>query len=124
MKARLRKTGEVVDIISYSGLSSASERGSFDYVYYIDSNGVEHREENNLNLYWDFETISDDALSSESKSDIDWKSVRKDIAMILVDKESLEDYLTSRHWADRIFNASDLLTKRLMSDIEEYKGDM
>lgn len=118
MKAKLRKTGEICDIISYSGLSSASERGSFDYVYYIDSNGVEHREENNLNLYWDFETISDDALSSESKSDIDWKLVRKDIAMILAGNEPLTNYTKASNWADRIFAASDFLTRKLMQDIE------
>lgn len=117
MKAIFRKTGEICDIISYSGLTSASLRGSFDYVYYIDSNGVEHREENNLNLYWDFEDISDDVTTSESKTEIDWKSVRKDIAMILAENEPLTNYTKASNWADRIFAASDFLTRKLMQDI-------
>ena len=57
MKARNRKTGEIVDIIFYSQLSEAG-RSSQDYVSYIDSNGSEHEKEN-LNYYWDFEPIDD-----------------------------------------------------------------
>lgn len=51
MKAIFRKTGEIVDIISFSGLTTRNP--SLDYVSYIDSNGIEHNREN-LNYYWDF----------------------------------------------------------------------
>lgn len=57
MKAKNRKTGEIVDIIFYSSLSGAG-RSSQDYVSYIDSKGVEHEKES-LNYYWDFEEIGD-----------------------------------------------------------------
>lgn len=54
MKARNRKTGEIVDIISYCGSTVRSD--VLDYVSYIDSKGVEHSRAS-LNYYWDFETI-------------------------------------------------------------------
>lgn len=54
MKARNRKTGEIVDIITYGGSSVRSD--VLDYVSYIDSKGVEHSRAS-LNYYWDFETI-------------------------------------------------------------------
>ena len=40
MKAKFRKTGETVDIISYSG--NADRNNVLDSVSYIDSKGVEH----------------------------------------------------------------------------------
>lgn len=40
MKARNRKTGEIVDVISYGGSTVRSD--VLDYVSYIDSKGVEH----------------------------------------------------------------------------------
>lgn len=58
MKAKNRKTGEVVDIISYSQLSAAERCPGQDYVSYIDSQGAEHYKED-LNYYWDFEPIDD-----------------------------------------------------------------
>lgn len=58
MKARNRKTGEVVDIICYGDVS-ATKHSSLDWVSYIDSHGVEHIGEK-LNYYWDFEPIEED----------------------------------------------------------------
>jgi len=74
MKARNRKTGEIVDIIFYSQLS-AVERSSQDYVSYIDSKGVEHEKEN-LNYYWDFEPI-DDTQDKEQH----WQDVKERAAI-------------------------------------------
>lgn len=74
MKARNRKTGEIVDIIFYSQLSEAG-RSSQDYVSYIDSKGVEHEKEN-LNYYWDFELI-DDTQDKEQH----WQDVRERAAI-------------------------------------------
>ena len=70
MKARIRKTGEIVDVICYAG---SSNRSAFDYVNYIDSQGVEHTESNNLNYYWDFEPIE--------TTDEYWQEVRKRAAI-------------------------------------------
>lgn len=52
---RLRKTGEIVSIISYVGGIS---RKDSDKVSFIDSNGNEHANEH-LNYYWDFEEIGE-----------------------------------------------------------------
>jgi hypothetical protein len=74
MKARIRKTGEVVEIISYSGFTSRNEM--LDNVAYIDSQGKEHPREP-LNFYWDFETITDENTTSM----IDWSQARLQIAL-------------------------------------------
>lgn len=75
MKARNRKTGEVVDIISYSQLSAAERCPGQDYVSYIDSQGVEHYKED-LNYYWDFEPI-DDTQDKEQH----WQDVKERAAI-------------------------------------------
>lgn len=75
MKAKNRKTGEVVDIISYSQLSAAERCPGQDYVSYIDSQGVEHYKED-LNYYWDFEPI--DGIQDE---DAHWQDVRERAAI-------------------------------------------
>lgn len=70
MKKRIRKTGEIVDVISYYNLMSA-ERDSNDSISYIDSKGEEHRNERGLNLWWDFEDV--EAIPG---TNIDWEQVR------------------------------------------------
>ena len=55
MKAKIRKTGEIVDIICYNQYSTI--RSHQDYVSYIDSKGIEHDREL-LNYYWDFDLDS------------------------------------------------------------------
>ena len=74
MKKRLRKTGEVVDVITYSN-PYCSERDDMDCVSYIDSKGIEHHSERGLNLWWDFEDV-EEVLNTE----IDWEQRRFDIA--------------------------------------------
>lgn len=70
MKKRIRKTGEIVDVITYSAIST-TDRYNDDYVGYIDSKGVEHHCERGLNIYWDFEDV-EEVLNT----DIDWEEVR------------------------------------------------
>ena len=67
MKKRIRKTGEIVDVIAWYNLMGA-ERDMNDSVSYIDSKGNECAKVEGLNLAWDFE----DVLST----DIDWRQVR------------------------------------------------
>ena len=74
MKARIRKTGEIVDVISYNTCSTI--RSHQDYVSYIDSKGEEHDRES-LNYYWDFEPI-------ETVTEVDnkhWQDVRERAAI-------------------------------------------
>lgn len=71
MKARIRKTGEIVDVICYNHCSTI--RNHQDYVSYIDSRGIEHDRES-LNYYWDFEPI-------ETDTDEHWKDIRERAAI-------------------------------------------
>lgn len=48
MKAKIRKTGEIVDVICYGG-SPDRRSDVLDYVYHIDSQGVEHTDPSHLN---------------------------------------------------------------------------
>ena len=71
MKAKIRKTGEIVDIICYSHCSTI--RSHQDYVSYIDSKGIEHDRES-LNYYWDFEPI-------ETNNNEHWQDLRERAAI-------------------------------------------
>ena len=73
MKAKIRKTGEIVDVICYYG-SPNWRSDALDFVFYIDSKGVEHTEPNHLNYYWDFESI-------ENEKDYNWDALRNQAAI-------------------------------------------
>lgn len=70
MKKRIRKTGEIVDVVDWFNFYR-TERDKEDTVSYVDSKGVEHHNEKGLNLWWDFEDV-EEVLST----DIDWEQVR------------------------------------------------
>lgn len=74
MKKRIRKTGEIVDVIDWFNFYR-TERDKEDTVSYVDSKGVEHHNERGLNLWWDFEDVED-----VPNKDIDWKQRRYEIA--------------------------------------------
>lgn len=78
MKKRIRKTGEIVDVITYKNLY-LPERHCSDSVSYIDSKGVEHLNEKGLNLWWDFEDVEE-----VPRTDIDWEQRRYEIAKTVV----------------------------------------
>lgn len=75
MKARIRKTGEIVDVINYN--QCCSIRSYQDYVSYIDSKGEEHDRES-LNYYWDFEPIE---TLTEVVDKEHWQDVRERAAI-------------------------------------------
>lgn len=75
MKKRIRKTGEIVDVISYNKYTSTARNSELDWVSYVDSKGMEHEHEKRLNIYWDFEDV-EEVLST----DVDWEQRRYDIA--------------------------------------------
>lgn len=75
MKKRLRKTGEIVDVVSFNNFYQ-SERDDSDQVSYIDSKGVEHHHVRGLNLWWDFEDVG-----KEPTKEIDWEQVRIDASI-------------------------------------------
>lgn len=76
MKARIRKTGEIVEVITYSGSTTRNE--CIDKVSYIDSKGVEHDRET-LNYYWDFEQLPD--VKEDNFPNTDWNQVRIEAAI-------------------------------------------
>ena len=76
-KYKIRKTGEIVDVISFSG--GITERNKIlDFVSYIDSKGTEHYKEE-LNLYWDFVHVEEHDI--KPSKEIDWEQRRYEIAM-------------------------------------------
>ena len=75
MKKKLRKTGEIVDVIDWYAYYK-TDRDKDDWVSYVDANGVEHHNEKGLNIYWDFENV-EEGLTKE----IDWEQVRIDAAI-------------------------------------------
>ena len=79
MKKRIRKTGEIVDVISYNKYSLTLRNSDLDWVSYIDSRGREYEHEKGLNIYWDFEDV-EEVLST----DIDWEQRRYEIAKTVV----------------------------------------
>ena len=120
MKARNRKTGEIVTIVAYSGRVDRND--ILDYVYYVDSNGKEHTEDGRgLNLYWDFETEIENP--SINKTIVDWSSFRreaaKDILPALIDKASdvydLES-LAKDVWCHQAIEWADELIKQLKDE--------
>lgn len=68
MKAKIRKTGEVVDVITYSG---HTYRSDIDVVSYIDSKGNECVDMK-MNRFWDFEDVEENL--------IDWEQRRYEIS--------------------------------------------
>lgn len=86
MKAKIRKTGEIVEIISYCGSTARSE--VLDSVSYIDSNGVEHDRES-FNFYWDFERLE------EKTDNTDWNQVRIQAAIV-----AMQGIISNAHQTD------------------------
>ena len=109
MKARIRKTGEIVEIITYSGSTVRNE--CIDKVSYIDSKGVEHDRET-LNFYWDFETIPD--VEEDNSSTIDWDQVRVQASIgamqVILGKNN---YNTYKEIATEAVGYADALVKEL-----------
>lgn len=68
MKAKIRKTGEVVYVITYSG---HTYRSDIDVVSYIDSKGNECVDMK-MNRFWDFEDVEENL--------IDWEQRRYEIS--------------------------------------------
>ncbi len=91
MRARIRKTGEIVEVITYSGSTIRNE--CIDKVSYIDSKGVEHDRET-LNYYWDFEQLPD--VKEDTFSTTDWNQVRVQASIgamqVILGKKNYDTY--------------------------------
>ena len=87
MKKRIRKTGEIVDVISYNKYTNTARNSELDWVSYIDSKGMEYEHEKGLNIYWDFEDVED-----APNKDIDWEQVRINAAI-----SALQGFASNSH---------------------------
>ena len=106
MKKRIRKTGEIVDVIDYYNLMGA-ERDSNDSISYIDSKGEEHHHEKGLNLWWDFEDVEE-----VPNTHIDWEQRRYEIAKEVF--ASIYDFTIDRiNFAKYAVDAADALIAEL-----------
>ena len=74
MKAKIIKTGEVVDVMSFKASEGCPER---DWVCYVDSEGLEHKQK--LNALRDLEVIN----KTENKA-VDWEQRRYEIAKEMI----------------------------------------
>lgn len=121
MKARIKKTSEIVDIIAYNHFSTI--RSSRDYVSYIDSKGVEHDRES-LNYYWDFESIEADTINNEY-----WQNVRERAAIAAMQGilcapivEGVDPNPSQKHVAELAVMMADELIDELKNKKDEDKN--
>lgn len=114
MKKRIRKTGEIVDVISYNNLLGA-DRSSLDSVSYIDSKGNECVKVKGLNLEWDFDDV-EEVLST----DIDWEKRRYEIAKDIL--AATYDYpMDGKSYAKIAVGIADALIAELKKGAENEK---
>lgn len=107
MKAKYRKTGEIVDIICSSDCSP-TQRSPIDWVSYVDSHGVEHVE--NLHYDFDFEQIE---AENAHYQDVRERAAIAALQGILANTKLVDD-LNSPGWnAARAVQHADELIKHL-----------
>ena len=107
MKAKYRKTGEIVDIICY-GECSPTKRSPLDWVSYVDSHGVEHVE--NLHYYFDFENIE---AENAHYQDIRERAAIAALQGILANTKLVDDFNNPGWNAARAVQHADELIKYL-----------
>lgn len=106
MKKRIRKTGEIVDVIAWYNLMGA-ERDMNDSVSYIDSKGYECVKVEGLNLAWDFEDVE-----GAPNTEIDWGQRRYEIAKEVF--ASIYDFTIDRiNFAKYAVDAADAIIAEL-----------
>lgn len=106
MKKRIRKTGEIVDVIAWYNLMGA-ERDMNDSVSYIDSKGYECVKVEGLNLAWDFEDVE-----GAPNTEIDWGQRRYEISKEVF--ASIYDFTIDRiNFAKYAVDAADSLIAEL-----------
>lgn len=114
MKKRIRKTGEIVDVISYTDYGYI--RTDYDRVSYIDSKGNEIQ--SSLNFYWDFENIDEELITP-----INWEQRRYEIAKEMLPMLSERRYRTngvfSRHSRDEATNEALLYADALIEKLKK-----
>lgn len=114
MKAKIRMTGEVVDIITYSG---HTYRSDIDVVSYIDSKGNECVDMK-MNRFWDFEDVEECYLSTRGRI-IDWEERRFQLAMNV-----MQGMIANPSYDVYDNSLSDNNTKLIVSSSIKYADEM
>lgn len=127
MKKRIRKTGEIVTVICFSG---GTDRYENDSVSFVDSNGNE-RCERGMNYYWDLEDVDETDMKY-------WEHFRNDAALKILTaklsnsserkKDILESISLSIHYANHLVkelmnNNSKILQKDERMGVKEGLQD-
>lgn len=108
MIRKIRKTGELIDVISWTGNLTRNE--AIDTVSYIDSKGVEHPREE-MNFYWDLTQDTPD--KSQKQDDFNWDRYRREIIKSIY-PACIEKY--GFHAFDYVAIYADDLIKKLKSE--------
>lgn len=112
----IRKTGEKIEIVSYSGRVN---RTSLDFVSYIDSKGGEHTE-HGMNLYWDIKIINEDIKDINNNI----PSKREQIILSILngilanDSVMIVNMATVNKYIDRAIECADYLIEKLKDNKE------
>lgn len=112
MKYRIRKTNEIVDVLSYSACAY-TRYPTIDYVCYIDTKGEEIVGKG-LNIIWDFEPINE-----KSANDFDWQSFRAEAAKEFVSIICNHKYDTKKERYPVICKEAIALADELIKQIKE-----
>lgn len=112
MKYRIRKTKEIVDVVSYAACTHIRFPET-DYICYIDSNGKEIIGQG-LNLIWDFEPIDEEYC-------FNWQSFRaeatKDILCHLLGRYAGDS--DNKGFVEQAIGITDELIKQLKEKEEK-----
>lgn len=127
-KYRIRKTGEIVDVISSVGSTQRNEYCQ-DKVSYIDSKGYE-RPDVHMNLYWDFEEV-DSKIENPIKQEINWEERRYEIAKAVLPEAinvykdiDLDPVERSVYYADNLIKMLKVRKMRSDNTLSEFWKDL
>jgi hypothetical protein len=116
MKAIIRKTGEKIDLISYSA-PLGTTRSPKDSVSYIDSNGTEYHDVR-LNFYWDIMEDPDDPSRLFDINDDYWTDTKVAAAINIMASLVRSDPMSSLQESDLV-KTSVQLAKELVEELKK-----
>lgn len=100
MKKQIRKTGEIIEVITYSG--GSTQRTDNDYVSYINERGEERSAK--LNYFWDLADVDDNKVSywEDFRNKAALKIFSKRLSSCYNDEDIIESMSLSIHYANHL----------------------
>ena len=108
MKKKVKKTGEIIDVITYN---AGVERSKLDRIKYVDADGNELIA--NLNYYWDLENITEDDEIGY------WDKLRNDAAIKIMAARCAY-FATESNW-EKDVDLSVKIADNLIEKLKEKK---